>query len=620
MPAHRALPIKPIVSGASGRCSQIYALVILMVGLTIFWCNLATAQSPNSISVAVLSFRGTEFARTTWSETFTHLEKTLPEINFSLQALSLSDLTEQAEEFDFIITNPGHSFQLEKRIGASRLVSARVLSSDDQTRALGSVIVVPAQSNIQTFEDLKNRMVGVVSEDAFGGHLVARYAIDQALGRRLPLKTKVVGFPHQTVLRAVQDGTVEAGIIRACLLESLDAAGELDQTIFRILGEKKTPRFSCRVSTDLFPGWAFMKNPKVRSETATRVTQALLAMPKPKKSDPWLGNDGWIAPVSYAAVDAVYRNLELYPYSHDLQTILTNWIKENLFWMALALVLLAAFLLHVGHVELLVLRREKQLQEASQRNSLLESELAHADRVSSMNILAGSLAHDLKQPLAAISTFAHSLLLRHKRGTATDEIVEQQLTRISAQANRASEFISSMRNFLIKQPTSNNEQDLRLLIDEVIMLMKGYAQRQQCQLLWHRPDHPIHLVCDDVQLRQVAVALIQNAVDASWAQDLQISDQQAAKKIEIHLDDKHEQIRLDISDHGTGLDETIKDKIFDPFFSTKGGLGLGLATAASIVDNHDGQLTLSPGENGGTVATMRLPLTNQTLQTGKAEP
>lgn len=83
-----------------------------------------------------------------------------------------------------------------------------------------------------------------------------------------------------------------------------------------------------------------------------------------------------------------------------------------------------------------------------------------------MNILAGSLAHDLKQPLGAISTFAHSLRQRLDRGTADEETLQKQLTRISEQANRASDFINSMRSFLNKQPEARRRVDLRDLVDE----------------------------------------------------------------------------------------------------------------------------------------------------------
>lgn len=144
--------------------------------------------------------------------------------------------------------------------------------------------------------------------------------------------------------------------------------------------------------------------------------------------------------------------------------------------------------------------------------------------------------------------------------------------------------------------------DLRDLIDESVMLMRTFAGKHGCQLEWHRPEKPLTVCCDDVQLRQVAVVLLQNALDATVEAGLEDGT------ITIQLETSTTQCSLLVCDEGAGIPEELKERVFEPFYSSKGSLGLGLATAMSIVDSHEGTLTLTDRAPQGTNATVTLPL------------
>jgi two-component system sensor histidine kinase TtrS len=257
-------------------------------------------------------------------------------------------------------------------------------------------------------------------------------------------------------------------------------------------------------------------------------------------------------------------------------------------------------LLHVAHIEWLVRRRTRELEAEAARNRRLERELAHTERVSSMATLAGSLAHDLNQPLAAISTFAGGLLRRQREGTLEPEAGTRALERIVEQANRASAFIAAMRRFLAKEPEHPERLDLRDVVDEAVMLLAPQARRAGLTLAWDRPRRPAPSTGVEVQLRQVVVALVQNALDATRA-----AGRDAPVAIDLARDGGR--WRLEVADRGAGLADEAKARAFEPFFSTKEGLGLGLATAAAIVDHHDGALELRDRDGGGTTARLTLP-------------
>lgn len=583
------------------RSSWLSLAAALLLAVTAAFARAAeTPRAMPPLTIGVLAYRGSDLARETWRPTLRHLRQALPEAMIRLQPLSLSEMDSAAANgaVDFILTNPGHAYQLIRRFGASPVATARTMATEDPARALGSAIITRADSGIEDIADVAGKRLLVVDRDAFGGFLVAWHAMGRALGH--PPQALVVehGFPHQGIVEAVLRGEAEAGVVRACLLESLAARGRLDPEAVRVLNPRDAPRFHCRVSTPLYPGWAFLQLPHVAPETATAVAQALLAMPTPERIDPWLGHDGWIAPLSYAAVEGVYRDLGLYPFERNLGAALARWMGENAAWVAAAIILIGAFLLHVAHVEVLVRRRTRQLEKQAVRIRALEGELAHTERVSSMAMLAGSLAHDLNQPLTAIATYAHGLRLRLDKGTADASAIRGAIDRMGEEAARASAFIRSMRDFLAKGDERREGLDLRDVVDEVVMLMTTFAAKRSVRLDWARPHGPAMVHGDGVQLRQAVVALVQNAIEAQ---------EDAGGDVEIRLTRDGQGCRLSVGDRGSGLAEEARHRATEPFFSTKGGLGLGLATAAQIVDRHGGQLRLEPRSGGGTLALVSLP-------------
>ncbi|WP_273521515.1 PhnD/SsuA/transferrin family substrate-binding protein [Rhodosalinus sediminis] len=559
----------------------------------------ALADTP--LRIGVLSYRGAEVARGDFRETARHLRGTLTARGVEVVPLTLRELDGAARraEVDFIFTNPGHSFQLVRRHGASRLATARYPARPGPQDVIGAAVVVRAEGPVRALPDLVDRRLGVVDAAAFGGHLLARKRLAEELGAAVRrVETVELGFPQQSVLDALRDGRVEAGVLRACLLEALVAEGAVDRAAFRVLGARRGAD-DCARSTGLHPGWAMLTLPHVPTETATRVLAALLSQPARPVSDP-LDPAGWLAPVSYASVEEVYRALELYPFERDLPGDIRAWLSENVVWVAVAAILLGAFLLHVVRVEYLVVRRTRELEAAAAERRALEAEMAHANRVSSMATLAGSLAHDLNQPLAAIASFAGGLRQRRRAGTDDAETTDKVLARIVEQANRAAEFIRSMRAFLSRGEAARAHLDLRDVADDAVLLTQGLARAAGLTLDWRRPPGPMPVMGDAPRLRQVFVALIQNAIDASPAGGV----------VTVGATGDEQTWRVSVADSGPGLDDETRRRATEAFFTTKGekGLGLGLSTALAIAEDHGGRLWLEPRAGGGTVAVMELPM------------
>ncbi len=582
-------------------------LIIAPVAALLLLSGQSLADAP--LRIGVLSYRGAEVARGDFRHTARHLRETLTGRAVEVVPLTRRELDAAARraEVDFIFTNPGHSFQLVRRHGASRLATARYPARPGPQAVIGAAIVVRADGPVRALPDLVDRRLGVVDAAAFGGHLLARQRLAEELGaagRRV--ETVELGFPQQSVLDALRAGQVEAGVLRACLLEALISEGTVRPGAFRVLGGRSEAD-ACARSTDLHPGWAMLTLPHVPAETATQVLAVLLSQPPRPVSAP-LDPDGWLAPVSYASVEDVYRQLELYPFERDLRGDIRAWLSENVVWVAVAAILLGAFLLHVVRVEYLVVRRTRELEQAAAERRALEAEMAHANRVSSMATLAGSLAHDLNQPLAAIASFANGLRQRRRAGTDDAETTEKVLARIVEQANRAADFIRSMRAFLSRSEAARARLDLREVVDDAVLLTQGLAHAAELTLDWRRPPGPMPATGDVPRLRQVFVALIQNAIDASSSGGTVTVE--ATRQTSGETTSDGPVWRVSVADSGPGIDEETRRRATEPFFTTKGekGLGLGLSTALAIVEDHGGRLWLEPRAGAGTLAVMDLPL------------
>ncbi|SMH31683.1 sensor histidine kinase [Maritimibacter sp. HL-12] len=568
---------------------------LLCAGLT------GGALAAEPVRIGVLSYSGGESALAGFEASAVHLRAALPERDIELLPLTLPELGRAAAAgaIDFAFTNPGDSFQMARRYGASRLATARYPGLGNHEGVLGALIVTRADGPVTALDDLVGRRLGIVDPAAFGGHLVARQRLLRALGGAVDrIETVTLGFPHQRVLEAVESGAVDAGVVRACLFESLAEDGRLDPDRFRPIGLVETGGLPCLASTPMYPGWAFLMLPHVAPELATEVTRALLSMPRAGSADP-LHFDGWVVPLGYASVEQLYRELALFPFEPDLAAGVRAWLRDNTHWVALAAILIGAFLLHVARVEYLVVRRTRALERAEVERRALETEMARTERHSAMAMMAGSLAHDLNQPLAAIASFAGGLRQRRRAGTDDPATTDRVLERIVEQADRAADFIRSMRRFFSAGEAEEEPVDLRAVVDDAVMLTSAHARHREIALDWTQPSFSASSLGDPVRLRQVVVTLVQNAVEAS----------KPGAVVEIALRPGDLGWQIMVADRGCGIADELREKVFEPFFTTKGGagMGLGLATARAIVEERGGRLRLDPRPGGGTIARVDLP-------------
>lgn len=250
-----------------------------------------------------------------------------------------------------------------------------------------------------------------------------------------------------------------------------------------------------------------------------------------------------------------------------------------------------------------IMRDLTDQKRAEQEARQVQDRLTHVGRFSVMGEMAAGLAHEINQPLSAISTYAQAgkRLLDGVEGVPDDltEICEK----ISEQAQRAGQVVKNLRSFVSKQEVHKDVLSLNRVVAEIKTLIDADARAEGIVITLLETESLPSILGDAVQLQQVIVNLTRNAVDSMKGG---LSKDQG---IEIRTYLQGGKVHLSVKDHGYGVSSQLADSIFHPFVSTKNdGLGVGLAISRTIIQAHGGALSYRANPAGGSVFGFWLPV------------
>jgi two-component system sensor kinase FixL len=233
----------------------------------------------------------------------------------------------------------------------------------------------------------------------------------------------------------------------------------------------------------------------------------------------------------------------------------------------------------------------------------LQSELAHVGRVSEMGTLASSLAHELNQPLTAVSSYCEGArdLLDGEPGGETLAMVREALDEAAQQAIRAGQIVRRLRDFISRGETERRVESLQRLINEANALaLVGSREHDIDVQLSLDPDADLVFV-DRIQVQQVLVNLIRNAIDAMIGAPARCLSIRTARRPDGN-------VVVTVEDTGSGIDEPIAAQLFQPFVTSKqNGMGIGLSICRTIVEAHGGRIWFEARSDGGTAFHFTLP-------------
>ena len=234
---------------------------------------------------------------------------------------------------------------------------------------------------------------------------------------------------------------------------------------------------------------------------------------------------------------------------------------------------------------------EKRLAEA--RIKQHEAELAHVARLSTMGEMAAGLAHEINQPLAAITAYADGVAMRLRNGTLDDDQLSSVVGDIAADAHRAGEVIRRLRRFVRNREPDRAPVEINSLILDVTQFVAADATQRQIRIQLDVAEDLPPALSDPIEFQQVLLNLVRNGFDAM--EDTDADDR--ILTIRTRLVDLA--IEISVEDHGHGLPGSTNEQVFEAFFTSKQeGLGMGLAISRSIVESHGGRIWASNSRHG----------------------
>jgi len=296
------------------------------------------------------------------------------------------------------------------------------------------------------------------------------------------------------------------------------------------------------------------------------------------------------------------------PFDIEYQVVLPDGTVKHLHHLAQAVFRPDGRVLkYIGTIHDITDRRR-----AEDEARVLQERLTHFSRLSTMGEMAAGLAHEINQPLSAIATYARACqrLIAHPEPDYADVIAA--LEQINAQALRAGEVIRRLRNFVKNREVKREPVDCSRLLEDLRTLAETDARLHNIRLRLdcEEPLPTVH--ADPIQLQQVVLNLVRNAIDAM----AEVPDDRREVVLTTRRS-SNDEVEVTVADHGTGLAPEATEHLFNPFFTTKAsGTGLGLAISRSIVRAHGGRLWHTPNDDCGVRFHFTLPV-SLALTTGE---
>lgn len=512
-------------------------------------------------------------------DTIRALEKRIGKQHLRIKEYTLEQLRDAIKngDVDVFLASSGF-YRRMVQYGASSLATVASKNYPDPNHSDGSALIVRNDSGIRTLYDAKGSVLGASSPTAFTGYQLAlgevlRQGFDPEAFFK---KTNFYGGgPGATaILDALRRKDVDIITLRICWLEGWLKKHPEDKGLFRVIDQRDANE-PCQRSTDLYP---------------TR--------------------DGfyWSIATDFRSVDALFKGLKIGPYRYLREWSLSRFIMT--YWSAIliGILLILGLILHSVRTEVLVKRRTAQLQESLRIQKEYEAKsredaakISFMEKMGIIGQLCSVFAHEMRQPLGAISLYAQGMKSLIKRGKASESQMEMALGKLETQAERASDIVERVRAYARAKDIDRKPISLN---DVVTRSLAGYRSASGSRVRFKRTDaNPVTLFADQLEMELVAYNLIKNAAEA-------VKDQPDGV-VEIIIASNPGKALLAVSDNGPALTPAQLAEIENPSGALKSskheGIGLGLLIVKAIVERNGGRLSIENGSVRGVTIYVHLP-------------
>lgn len=259
------------------------------------------------------------------------------------------------------------------------------------------------------------------------------------------------------------------------------------------------------------------------------------------------------------------------------------------------------------------LENEQALEDARNLVQEQRDQLAHASRMATMGEMAAGFAHEVNQPLTAITNYARVALRMLRTDEPDPELMSQTLEKIEAQSHRASEVVKRIRGFVRKPAVGKEVLSVGGLLEETRQFAEVDARNNDGGVEVQVADNVPDVVADPIQVQQVALNLIRNALESTRGAGSHEPVRVNATMVGDTM------VRIEVRDHGEGLPDDAEQKLFLPFFTTKKeGMGIGLTLCRSLIQAQGGEIGFERPTGPGAVFFFTLPVAPAMAEQGQA--
>jgi len=513
----------------------------------------------------------------------------------------------ERKELDFLIA-PAAQCSIAERSSAAKVLVSQALKRHESSAYAYAGTLITADPNISRMTDLADREITVTENSEFLPYLLSNtYRHMLSTGHMPKFRRR-----HQPEISEVLDGSVSVLGLRSCLLERYPGFEQLLRAgRLRVISKQPGPESFCRVSTKLVPGLAVLYFPHTDMVRAKRLQVALLAMPK-TLSCYWSTAQSLEPVTNVLLEEKAERFMSLRPMGF------MDYVARYKYFFAAGLLFLLLLVYHGVMLQWLVRRRTTELEQTmtekldvERKNREIQEQVYRMERTGVVGQISAMVAHELKQPLTAIASYADGLSRMRLRGKCTEELLEEGLSAIQTADSKAIEIINRVRSYA-KDEHASEEFSFAEVVEKDLMSFRQTTP--QASIEWENSARHTRILGSHLECRIILSNLLKNALQACAKEPLRIKARLAnVRDREGEIEDPAGRYLLfEMTDNGPMLSDQSKRALSVPMLSSKPeGLGLGISIVRRLVQNHGGLIFFEPQPVGGLRVRIVLPTTEE---------
>lgn len=539
----------------------------------------------------------------------TELSNVFRDRAFLFKQVEVKDLSDSAQtsEIDYLFSSASVFAALQHYAGFSPIASTvpKAAAGPNHASAL-TIIVRRADKHLKTVGDLKNAAIGI----RLGS------APDVTVQLKQELKLRGINPGGEFKMTPVDESGLDELLVHFAEHRiPVDALGliaspHLDATTLakynlRVLEPRLNDDLSIAHTTSTYPGWVLSANFKVDRETTQRIGAFLRTL---KPVDGWF----WTTPADFRSLHAILERSDPFYGGFEPKSI-WDYVREYQSWVWTAVLFLLGVFIHIARTGSLLRKRTQALNAANAER--LESERRYhlLERQNIVGQLSSVVAHEIRQPLAAVSNYAMALRRRHVNDDLDDAALAYGLERLVIESGRANEIVDYVQKYVRASEKNKVWLDISSLLTE---MAESYADSTGETFVDLRINRGIRYYMDVMDLNLMVRNLIKNALEATRGLT-SAKGEQIPKTILACGETPDGGVTINVSDAGPALSDEAFHKLQQPLNSTKSdGLGLGLSIVRLIAESYGGHVEFSRLTPSGLSVTIVLPkpmMTNSEL-------